>query len=474
MLKIFFTNTLIYGLAPQLPKIAGLFILPLITPYLTEEDFGLFGLVLAYVGALSVLQILGFHIVITNSFFKYPKKYKFIWRQIHGFLSVWSIGYTLLLGIVLYFFIPVKSVNEKLLIILFNCIPALLYNTTELFAVKFYQLRQKPIPLSIRTILVGLIAIFANWYTIAYLKMGYIGWLLSIFLSSTLSFISYIYPIYVKNHFWPIFNYKLATIKRLVKVSLPTIPHYYSSYLLNGSDRVIMNNLNIPINEIGIYNVASTFGNYFNTFSEAMNLAVGPLYPKLYKENTEESLLAARRITFFLQFITLLISFSICLLLREIYQILIKNEEIQQSYKLGIILIMAYNYRPMYNGSLQPLFFYEKTKLLWRISFIGGVISVLLNIVLLPYFGVEGANISRYIAFMYIGYAGFYMKEWKSIKSHDYYPARWLMLTTIVTAFVYAISDISLMYRLSILVILLVSVLIYIIKHEVYKKLKFI
>ena len=91
MLKKVFSNALIYAIGPQIPKVATLLVLPILTKYLTSTDYGVYGVVLAYMGALSAFNDLGFVIVMANSFYKYPKRWPIVWRQMHGYLSVWAI-----------------------------------------------------------------------------------------------------------------------------------------------------------------------------------------------------------------------------------------------------------------------------------------------------------------------------------------------------------------------------------------------
>src|SRR6266702_2007648 len=96
MFKKLFTNTLIYALGPQLPKIASLFVLPIITKDLTAIDYGISGIVMAYTGLLSGIKDLGMAVNMSNAFYKYPGRWPIIWRQLHGYLSYWSIWFTLI------------------------------------------------------------------------------------------------------------------------------------------------------------------------------------------------------------------------------------------------------------------------------------------------------------------------------------------------------------------------------------------
>jgi O-antigen/teichoic acid export membrane protein len=60
----------------------------------------------------------------------------------------------------------------------------------------------------------------------------------------------------------------------------------------------------------------------------------------------------------------------------------------RQHTPFAIVIIMSYVYRPMYWVPVNKLGFEEKTHLLWRISLVGGLINVGLNLIFLPIFGI--------------------------------------------------------------------------------------
>jgi O-antigen/teichoic acid export membrane protein len=72
MLKKLLSHSAIYGLASQIPKLATVLSLPIITKYLTEIDFGVYGLIIAIVAGMSALSDLGLGVVIANTFYKSP------------------------------------------------------------------------------------------------------------------------------------------------------------------------------------------------------------------------------------------------------------------------------------------------------------------------------------------------------------------------------------------------------------------
>src|SRR5580698_8494806 len=99
--KKLFTNTLIYALGPQLPRIASFFVLPIITKDLTTTDYGIYGVVLAYTGLMGGIKDLGTSVNISNLFYRHANRWQTGWRQLHGYVSMWSFPYALIQSVLL-------------------------------------------------------------------------------------------------------------------------------------------------------------------------------------------------------------------------------------------------------------------------------------------------------------------------------------------------------------------------------------
>jgi O-antigen/teichoic acid export membrane protein len=443
-LRKIFTNTLIYTIGPQFPKIASLFVLPIITKHLTAIDYGVSGIVMAYTGLLSALKDLGMAVNLSNVFFKHPTKWQIVWRQLHAYLSGWSVLFTVIQGILLYLVIPREALENRWLIILLYSVPALFFEVTITLGTRYYQFSQKPFYMGVVSAFVGSLSIALNLITIAYFKMGYMGWFLSTFIATFVLFLFYFFPLYFKYKLTPIIKFRKKFIGNQLKISLPVIPHAYSSYLLNSSDRVVMNVLGIKLDQLGTYNIAYNFGSYFDFIGNAIGMAVAPVYTKLFVLKQEKIL---RVMTFMLQYISLAGSFIIALWIKELFRLLIKNTELQAGYSLAIIIVMGYNYRPMYWASVNKLAFYEKTKHLWKISFIAGVINIVLNFIFIPIYGFKVAAITTFIGLMWIGFSGFFLKAYKAMDNENHYHWIWMGAIIAVSSLVYLLRDIPVYYK---------------------------
>ncbi|WP_268034982.1 lipopolysaccharide biosynthesis protein [Algoriphagus sp. PAP.12] len=445
MFKKLFSHTLIYGLAPQIPKVAQLFILPIITQDLTELDFGVAGIMTAYTSSIAVLAFLGLRVILVNSFYKSPSQYKWAWRQIYGFLTLWNLVYALLLGLLIYWVVPEIAYENRLLIMALNVAPLVLFGPVGNIGTTYYQLKQKPLAIGMRTMIFGVLTVILNLYFISYLKLGYMGWFWSNFIATILSNASYYYPVNFIFGLVPIFNFKWRLIKNSLKVSLPTVPHYYSTYLLNSSDKMVMDMVGVGVDKIGKYNAAYTVGNIFQQLGVAAGFAVAPMMTKKFREGNDK---AARDLIFGLQFGFLVMTFLMSIWLKELFAFLLRSPGLAEMYSLGVVIVMSYNYRPMYMGSVNKLFFVEKTNIVWKVTFVAGLMNVILNLVFIPSFGFEMAAYTTFVSLMFMGYIGYFIPSIKKVNLVNYHPLKWLFLTLFLTLAAFYLADLPLGLKL--------------------------
>jgi O-antigen/teichoic acid export membrane protein len=168
---------------------------------------------------------------------------------------------------------------------------------------------------------------------------------------------------------------------------------------------------------------------------------------RCYKNGDEHT---ARKLVFFLQGIFLMSTFLACVWMHEIFMLLIKNDALNQMYYLGIIIVMAFNYRPIYYGAVNKLFYLEKTKVLWRLTFIPGVINVFLNLIFIPFYGYEFAAISTFITFSLMGVLGYLQKDYKEHQKLNYFPIHWTLLNVSLCIVAYMLKDSSISIKISV------------------------
>lgn len=410
MLKDLFKGSAIYGIAPFIPKILTIFLLPILTRYLTSTDYGIIGTITSIIFAIQALQDLGLKTLLPNYFYRCRAQYKVMWREVYGFLSLWMIFFAIIQGLLLYIFIPAEAISNRWTIIILSNFSTVFFGPTAIIGQMYYQLNLRPTPVAIRAVLSGVTTILVNFLCVVVLRWGYLGAYVGSFAGTFLANLSYWPVVNRKIGLSPIYNYKRKSIRRWLKISIPTIPHYYSAYLMHSSNVVAMNTYHKPQSEIGQLTMAQNMSNMFETVLNAINQVWSPMAYRYIRDNDEKEM---KRILYVYIIAAFSMTFIYSLWAREIYGLLIKNPEIAATYKYSIILIMALNYRPFYVYFCNYLFYFEKTVQLLKISFISGLICCVIYFSLIPYWGVYAALIGFYVGCLYFGYSGYFNKYYK-------------------------------------------------------------
>lgn len=465
MIKRLFSHSFLYAIGPQVPKIANIAVLPIITQFLTPIDYGIYGTILAYSGLIGGLKMLGFEVLLVNSFFKKINWIDYWGRYFTG-LYVYNVFFSFLYIFILYYLMPEEVGTSKWLVILLVVIPSTFFNIVSVFGSRYYQLVQKPAYIAIATSLVGIVTILLNLYTIAVLKLGYLGWFISSAIGTLLSFVLYVIPLIQKIKLKLVLTKNKNFWRKSLKVALPTIPHNYSTYLLHSSDRLVMDQLKVPVSQIGVYNLAYIFGGYMEFFGNAIGMAVGPVITGLYAKKTSDSEKQVKSLIFFLQIAFILGCALVSLWSKELFHLLIKQEELSLAYPISIIIIMGFSYRPLYWCTINKLIFYEKTGQLWKVSFIAGAINIILNLIFIPIYGITAAALTTLISLIYLGLSPFYLKEYRKLNNEKYYPIFWMLIIILLTIFVYLMKDSSLIMKIGISGVFVTLILLYFFKEK--------
>ena len=195
MIKKLFTHTFLYAIGPQVPKLANLLVFPVITQYLTPLDYGVYGTLLAYSALMGGVKKLGFDILLVNAFYK-KNTWKRHWGRYLGGLYIFNFFFSFLYFFILYTLMPEEVIEHKVLVVLLIVLPATLFDIIKMFGGRYFQLSQKPQYIAITTAITGGITVMMNLYTIAFLKLGYLGWIFSTAVGSFMVFTFYAIPVF--------------------------------------------------------------------------------------------------------------------------------------------------------------------------------------------------------------------------------------------------------------------------------------
>ena len=457
MLKKIFSNTIIYGLGQNVPKIIAIILLPIITPFLTKTDYGVYGILVAYIGSATIFKQLGFSVILSNSFYKNPLHYKFVWSRVFGFLLLWNIILSILFAGIIILVLPNEVKQDLKTVILLYIIPTIFFDTIVFIGSKYLQYAQRPIPFGIITIIKSIIGYAVLYITVVQYRLGYLGWLYSAFASTFTAALLYSYVIMWRDKLLPSFKFNYKWLKRKLRIALPVIPHFYSVFLLSNSDRIMMDLFGISTEEIGRYSLAYQIGGYFSLIGTALAVAYGPILTKMFKEKRKAEIIYISKL---LTVGFIFMAFLLAIWMKDIFRLLVRNESLQDAYPIAMIVVFSFTYFPFYYYVGMFLQFEEKTGQLFKISFLAGVLNVVLNLFAIPYFGIMGAAITTFIGYMFMGYFGLFLKDFRKYDDNSLKYLLFALASSVLLVFSFIIKTQMLKISISIGFLLITYLLI--------------
>lgn len=388
-------NSLWFGIIPQISTLISVIILPLITPYLTPFDYGVNGIINSYSGLFLTISVLGLNVHLTNSFYTHKSKFNLVWGRILTIILISCLFFSLIYAIILLFSLEEIRGEIKVITIILACFPILL-QANKILANHYYPLVYTPKPLVLRNLIASLIGVTTTFVGIYFLKLGFLGWVISGAVTAVVSFTIFIKPLWVDAKILPIFSIKKERLRKWLIVSLPIIPHTLGFVLLSSSDRIIMQVLGISFNDIGIYSNGYQIGSYINIITSAMIIAVSPRIQELYRSNNFKQL---KSIFSFIQITTIIGIFLFSIWMPQIYQLLIKNTDLTTASPIAVIICFTNIVFPFYSFISTTAFIEERTpKLLWLVLF-PGIINIILNLIFIPIYGYKAAVYTTLISY---------------------------------------------------------------------------
>lgn len=393
-------NTSIYAFGIMIPQIAGFFLLPVYTKFLTPSDYGIVSSMQVLSTIFLVLMTLSLDRSITRLYFDFKSE-----QEKRDFLGTITISIFTISIIVLALIFIFKGVVEKIYKSVdfypfyFYLILTVFFTTYSLIPKLYYQVNEKPGKFVMITLSQFLLSTgFILWYVVIK-KDGAEGMLKGNLMASIV-----ILPVMIYVSVRSInFRFRSKIFKESVAFSLPMIPGFLSAWLLNQSDRVFIERY-LGLNEVGIYSLAYKLASIVTIVSSAFNSAYSPIFYKL--ANTESAKTAKEKLSKFNNiFIIIIMILTFLLIFYSKEGVLIFfNPKYAAGYKLIPIVALA-----MLIGQSQGIYnlmIYQEKKVIQMvlIGVLGGITNLPLNFLLIPKMGAYGAALATLIAFfiMYV------------------------------------------------------------------------
>lgn len=386
-------NTMIYALGDIIPKFASFIIFPILTTYLSPDDYG----IISYVNSLNLLMtILGFLALNTYYLVYYFKvgdqKEQ---RKLLGSLTIFVLGLNLLLTVTILLLglhIPhmfsVKIEFYPYLVVgfitnffsLFNILPSALF-----------RVQGRPMPLTILNVIRGVSLSIISVIMVTLLDYKALGVLYGNLVVNIIFGFIFLY-INIKNMDW---SFDWSIVKRGLKFSLPLVPGTLAVYLLSMSDRFFIERY-LDLTQLGIYSTAATFALILNIFSYGAYRAFEPHFFQIY--GTSDFARKFKIIHNNYLYVVLIMAIGLSIYAKEFFELFasVRYQEVYYYVPLIVFGLIMSAMNTMYATIITAQ---EKTKLNSIITIIGGLFSLIINITMIPILGLVGSCIASAVGF---------------------------------------------------------------------------
>lgn len=456
MIKKFLSGSQFYIYSAYLPTVLSLFTLPLITPFLTLRDYGIYGVLFAVYNFLSLVFNLGFTVEYQNSYFNEPNEYKQKWSRILGFQIIWNFATAIPFAAILLGFVLTELTLTEALVSLGSLIlPYLILDPIKTVGSRHFQYSSKHFQLFVVTIIGVVLQFTTVIILIIKYRLGFEAWLIGNLVNSL--FVASVFKIYLsKVKIAPIINFARRDIVWRIKTQSAIVLHNISGYLLEMSDRVVLSLYKVPIEQIGTYNIAYNYTNYGQTVNNALNTVFSPVYFQTIKnaENALSDLQMNRLFRFWIKIVLFLI-LNMIIWADYLFAFLYRNPQFSDAFVIAAPMVLSLIYRPFYVIVVSNLIIQEKNKFVALISFSSAVLNIVLNLIFVPYFGIKAAIYSTAFSYVLMGFMGLLIpkirKELTKIYLHNH--AIWALLIILSICTIHLLDFASLNIKISIFIV---------------------
>ena len=394
------SNSIIYTISGLMLKCFSFFLLPLYTTYLTTEDYGIqsvansFISTMAFVVAFSLFSaVMRFYVDLKHD----EEKLKRFYGSIVSFVFASSIVFGLLLylfrgPVVKYIFSGINFFPVVLI-----CIVTLIFNCQQQIYVNILRSQQKALKCSVLSIVYFFITLGFNILFVVVWHMGATGVLLSSLIANFVYTAYFIFDMLHTKSITICFDWGL--IKEALVYSIPIMPHNLATKLAQLISKVLIGSTG-TLSSLGLFSVASQFGDIADTIQSYVNNAYGPwLFERLHNQSEGYKKTIRSVVKGLCAVIGL---FFVCVaLFSHDYIVLFINKSYVEAWKYVPLIILVYSIKTMYYFYVNILFYYKKaSRILFTATLTGSLINIFTSAAFIPLWGVYGSIVADAIAML--------------------------------------------------------------------------
>lgn len=394
-LKKLIGHSLIYATGDVLNTGLTSLLIPLYTAYLTPADYGILAIASTLASILSVFYLQSLSSAFTRIYFDY--------LDINSRRNYGGTVWILMTGLALAAALLIELFGSSLSHLLFKDIPYIPYirlvvwttfiiNSSLLLFPALLQVQEKPFLFITFNLVVLSVNATLIIYFVVVQKLGALGSLEGRFYGSLILAIpvTVLYLKQVNLHWsWP-------GAKASLQFALPLLPHLISLWLLNLSDRLILQKY-VSLNDVGIYNLGYQFASILQLLAISLINAPGFFFYKTADQPDGAKVLG--RVSTYYWLVIIFLGMALTILAKEVLVLITYRPEYHIAYQVVPWITLGVIMRAFYFIFSTVLYYTKQVKVLASVTVISGMLNIGLNLLLVPRYGYMAAAINTFIAY---------------------------------------------------------------------------
>lgn len=384
MFKNISKDILSYGVINGLKSLVPLLFIPILTKYLSPEDYGLLSII--EVSILFLMPFISLNIEGSIGVELYILDEKSHGKYITEALALSSMSF----GVFFILFSLLSCILDSYIsippfIILLLPVFCILRVMSGVIGV-IYQMKHRILNFASFALTQTFLDFSFSLLFVVFYKFGFVGRLAGTYISYFIITCLGFFVISRMNLFD--FKSKFKFYKRILSFGLPLIPHVIGGTVLAMSDRYFLLHFNGE-ESVGFYAVAYQMAAIMLLVGSSITTALSPIIFKILSDSDKNRFEKVLKIFLALS----LFVFAVCIIIylsKDLLFSIFVNEMFYEAKLFFPFLLLGFLFQSIYSFFAIYLFFDKKTKLLAKMTFIAAFCNVLLNYFFLLYYGAIG------------------------------------------------------------------------------------
>jgi O-antigen/teichoic acid export membrane protein len=388
-------KTAIYGVGSILLRSIAFFLLPLYTRFLTPSDYGILAVTGVVSAILSILLPLSLHGALNPIYFDPGNEQErranlgTVWITI---LLLASAG-TITLDLTGSYVFPLVFRNVPFIPYIRLTIWTAFLTTFGLVPLNLFQIQERARVYVALTVSAMLLQTGLGVFFVVFQNQGAQGNLLGAFLGALVMTVPFSWL--ALGNLQP--TLRRDVLARALAYSLPLVPHSVAGWVLQLSDRAILERF-VSLEQLGLYSLGYTYAAIMNMIAYALNSAWVPFLFKTDAQEGEEACGRFSRLGTYFALLLCFVALGLGLFAQEVIG-LMTVPAFHEAARVAPWIVAGLLLAGLYYFPINFLFLKRETKLVPIVTVVSGLLNVGLNLWLVPHYGIMAAAQAAFLSY---------------------------------------------------------------------------